>query len=325
MFNRYWREYPWLLQLLLFVLMIFILAGFFLKVVAPLTVSLLTQVQGLDLRELSKESPKPVVRAALIWQALSSIAIFALPSLLFAYQATPHFRSYLGLRRPGRSVHWGWVSLLMLGAMPLMLQLQALMRMLDLGIEDNSKLTEAMLRMESFPEFAAVFFVMAIIPAAGEELFFRGIVMRFIARKNGFAPMPYELKEAAPDKSRMVLNVGITAFMFAIMHSSLYGFPSILFAGMLLGFIYYLTGSLWCSILAHLINNGLQIILVYFAPFSPGLKEISETDRLPWMVVLAGLILFIYAANGLWKSRTPLPSGWSNDYLPGEVGPGVIR
>jgi membrane protease YdiL (CAAX protease family) len=188
MFNRYWREYPWLLQLLLFVIMIFILAGFFMKVVAPLTVTLLTDVRNLDLRALSPESPRPMIRAALIWQALSSVAIFTLPSLLFAYQTSPRFRSYLGLVRPGKNIQWVHVVLIMLGAIPLMLQLQAFMRMFDLGVEDNSKLISTLMRMDSFGDFAMVFIIMAMLPALGEELFFRGIVMRFISRKNGFIP-----------------------------------------------------------------------------------------------------------------------------------------
>jgi hypothetical protein len=123
----------------------------------------------------------------------------------------------------------------------------------------------------------------------------------------------------------MFLHVGITGFMFALMHSSLYAFPSILFAGMLLGLIYYLTGSLWCSILAHLINNGLQIIFVYFAQFSPRMKTIAETDQLPWFIVLGGLILFIYSAMQLWKNKTPLPPNWSDDYLPEEQDPGTLN
>jgi len=321
MFNRYWREYPWLLQLLLFVIMIFILAGFFMKVVAPAAMSLFTNVKTFDLRSLSKDSPMPQVHAALTWQALSSIAIFLLPSLLFAYQTTPYVAGYLGFRRPGKKMHWWLVTLLMLGAMPVMLQLQAFMRMADLGTEINDRLTDALLRMHTFGDFLGVFFVMAVLPALGEELFFRGIVMRFIAKKNGFAPPQQPAATpAAPGRHerRMFLHIGITAVMFALMHSSVYGFPSILLAGFLLGLVYYLTGSLWCSILAHLVNNGLQIILVYISAASPTLKKAAETDQLPWAVVIAGLALLIFALRRLWQNRTPLPPGWTSDYAPGE-------
>jgi membrane protease YdiL (CAAX protease family) len=317
MFNRYWRDYPWPLQLLLFVLMIFILAGFFMKVVAPGAMSLFTDVRSFDLQAITPESPMAEIRAALTWQALSSIAIFLLPSLLFAYQTTPHMGSYLGLRRPGKKLHWGLVTLLMLGAMPLMLQLQAWMRMANLGTETHQQLTEALLRMQTFGDFAGVFFVMAILPALGEELFFRGVVLRFLARRNNLLPQRPGLRQG----SRMLMPIGISALMFAILHSSVYGFPSILMAGVLLGLIYYLTGSLWCCILAHLLNNGLQIILVYLSQGTPALKKAAETDQLPWLVVLMAMVLFIFALRRLWQERTPLPPDWTADYLPDEPIP----
>jgi membrane protease YdiL (CAAX protease family) len=117
------------------------------------------------------------------------------------------------------------------------------------------------------------------------------------------------------------MPIGISALMFAILHSSVYGFPSILMAGVLLGLIYYLTGSLWCCILAHLLNNGLQIILVYLSQGTPALKKAAETDQLPWLVVLMAMVLFIFALRRLWQERTPLPPDWTSDYMPDEPRP----
>ncbi len=322
MLNRYWREYPLLVQMLLFVIMIFVLAGFAIKVVMPVAVHWLTGIQGLDLQQLTKESHPGEIRAALLWQGLFSISIFLVPSLLFTYQTTPHMQHYLGLRKPASSRHWILTALLILGAMPVMLQLQALMRMIDFGADAaalqaaNDRLTEAFLQMPAPGDLIHVFLVMAILPAVGEELFFRGIIMRFIAKRNRRLFADKADAAGSPGRnSGMLLAIGVTAILFALMHSSMYGFLSIFFAGFILGLVYYLTGSLWCSILAHLINNGLQIVLVYFSRSNTTLTHMGEADLLPWGIVIFGIFIAAGALYLLWKNRTPLAPGWTDDYL----------
>jgi hypothetical protein len=36
-----------------------------------------------------------------------------------------------------------------------------------------------------------------------------------------------------------------------------------MFLGMLLGYMFYITGSLWMSILMHFVNNG-SVVLIYY-------------------------------------------------------------
>ncbi len=319
MLNRYWREYPLLVQMLLFVVMIFVLAGFFINVVMPFTIYLFAGTQGIDMQLLTKESHPGEIRAALLWQGLFSMSIFLIPSLLFTYQTTPHRQAYLGLRKPASSAHWILTSLLILGAMPVMLQLQVVLRTIDFGADAaamqaaNDRLTEAFLNMSGPGDFISVFLVMAVLPAVGEELFFRGIIMRFIAKRNRpfFADKPM----SSGRSNGMLLTISITAVLFALMHSSVYGFPSILLAGFILGLVYYLTGSLWCSILAHLINNGLQIVLVYFSRNNTTLMHMGEAEHLPWGIVISGFFIAAAALYLLWKNRTPLAPGWTDDYL----------
>ena len=103
------------------------------------------------------------------------------------------------------------------------------------------------------------------------------------------------------------------------MHSNPYGMLSIFLAGLLLGGIYYLTGSLWCSIAAHACYNGLQIFLTYAAKASPTLKVIEETSSVPLSWVITGTIVFASVFYLMWKNRTPLPNNWSEDYTPEEL------
>ncbi len=322
MLNRYWREYPLLVQMVLFVIMIFILAGFFIKVVMPVTVHLFTGIRKFDIQLLTKESHPAEIRAGLISQVLVSLSIFLLPSLLFVYHTTPHVRTYLGLRKPTLYTHWILTVLLILGAMPLMLQIQALMKGIDFG-EDTAavqaasdRLSEALLQMSGPGDLVFVFLGMAVLPAIGEELFFRGIIMRFLAKRNRyFFGNDTGVTTPSGRSKSMFFTISITAVFFTLVHSSVYGMPSILFAGFILGLVYYLTGSLWCSILAHLINNGLQIILIYFSRNNTTLTRIGEADQLPWWLVVSGFFVAGTALYLLWQKRTPLAPGWTDDYL----------
>ncbi len=132
----------------------------------------------------------------------------------------------------------------------------------------------------------------------GEEMFFRGVLMRFAKKKS----------------ANMLFPVLSTAALFALVHFNIYGFVSIFLAGILLAVIYNLTGSLWCSILAHLFFNGFQIILSYTSNNSPALKAYMENTNIPNYLVVSGLILFCISFYLLLKNKTPLPLDWTNDF-----------
>ncbi len=117
----------------------------------------------------------------------------------------------------------------------------------------------------------------------------------------------------------MAFPIGITALMFALVHFSVYGFVPIFISGVLLGLVYYLTGSLWCSILFHLLNNGLQIVAVYVGKTNPTVDKIIEGNTVPAYLLIGGLFLFIGSFYLLWKNRTPLPADWAIDFTKEEL------
>src|SRR5215216_4323934 len=123
MFNRYWRSYPWWMQLIQLIILIGVLFFFF---VSGIGYVLITQVVGLSLSgiaEINSSSPTNVLQAAFVLQVLFQLGVFLVPPLLFAYFTHPRPKQYLGLRAPGKPIHWLLVIALMLGAMPLFLQL----------------------------------------------------------------------------------------------------------------------------------------------------------------------------------------------------------
>ncbi len=129
------------------------------------------------------------------------------------------------------------------------------------------------------------FFVISVIPAFSEELFFRGFLLKTLNRMMGTH-----------------LAIWVSAFLFSALHFQVLGFFSRLALGGLLGYLAIRGKNLWLAIAAHFIHNFLQLILVWWALFSGEKKvaELSEANvNVPvWLALLSligtiGLILAI--------------------------------
>lgn len=296
---RYFRTYPWALQFLLFILMIFTMASFgrfCLQVLLP-------KIYGVSfatvLQQVTPSSGRQVIHAALATQGVLSICLFMLPPLLFANLTHPRPFGYLGLTTPWQPLHILLSILAIVGAMPVFVTIETLISRLNLGADVKAQqeaaetIQRAFLDMPSLADFFSTFTVMAIIPAIGEELFFRGVLMRFTRQKT----------------RNMVVPFIFTSVIFALSHSNYYGMLSIFLAGALLASLYYLTGSLWCGIVAHLVFNGAQVIACYINPGTP-----AGDNSIHWGMAAGGLALFTAAFYLLWKTKKPLNPNWYKDF-----------
>lgn len=303
MFNRYWREFPWMLQVFQFTIMVFIFFGFA-GVISAMLLPRLTGFQAAEIISIAEGMTRQQANAMLLMQLIVASCAFLIPPFLFSYITHPRPKWYLGLRTPGKPVQWGLVVLTMLGAMPVMISLGNWISHFDFGPavkaaqEQDELRMKGLLNMPTFGDFLKTFLVLAILPGLSEELFFRSILMRFSAQKI----------------RNIIFPIIISAVLFAWSHTNLYGLPSIFLAGMLLGGIYYLTGSIWCSVLAHMLNNGLQIILMYMANSSGAMKTAMDSNELPLYFPVTGLLVFAVSFYLLWKNRTPLPANWTDDF-----------
>ncbi len=310
MFNRYWRDYPWFLQLVQFIILTFVMFSFFVLGLGTVVVPMLTGYRLEQVATISSESPFLLRQAALLWQFLYSLGTFLIPPLLFAYVTHPRPSTYLGFRKPGKSVHWIIVPLLMLGLMLVMLQMSHWIELLPFWSEATraeadrmEKTTMALTEMPSALEYLKILSLMALLPALGEELFFRGVLLRFAARKS----------------TTMVLPILLSALMFAFVHLNTFGLIPIFLAGVVLALIYYWTGSIWLSILAHFLNNGLQITLMYLSEHVPSFASLKDANEIPMPLFAAGLVLAAFTLWWLWRERTPMPNSWSEDFTPEEL------
>lgn len=102
--------------------------------------------------------------------------------------------------------------------------------------------------------------ILAILPAIGEEMTFRGVLQSFFRRNRHLA-------------------VWMTAFIFSFIHFQFYGFIPRMLLGALLGYALVWTDNLIYSITMHATNNMMAVLLFYIATFVLQLPD-GELDYL---------------------------------------------
>ncbi len=177
------------------------------------------------------------------WGLVVSQALFiAAPPLLAARWFFLDRRSLFPLRRPGAAALIGTV----LGTLALnyLLTLAAAWQETILRTpEPFRRFYEDILEYHGRGDFVVMLVVFAVIPAACEELLFRGFLQIGFVR----------LFESAP---RGILA---GALVFAAFHLNPFIFPGVFVLGGYLGFLAHRTGSLIPAILCHGLNNCLSI------------------------------------------------------------------
>jgi hypothetical protein len=236
-------------------------------------------------------------------QSLASIGTFLIPPLLFAWLKFPG-GDYLKVRR-STSVSFVLLGILiLLSATPFIDFTYQMNRLLTFpeslseweqsmkeSSEANEKLTLLFLHAEDLTALLANMIVLAVIPALGEELMFRGAGM----------PLMREWTK------NWHVAIWITAFFFSFVHMDVYGFLPRFLLGVLLGYLFVWTGSLWVPIVAHAFNNGAQVLLVYLHEHGMIDYDIRDESQLPAYVVIIFSVLcigFIYALRKLVLRRS---------------------
>lgn len=144
--------------------------------------------------------------------------------------------------------------------------------------EDAAKsATEALTNVTSPAYFLISFLVIAIIPALGEELLFRGIIQN-------------KLWEA----SNIHVAIWVTGILFGVIHMQFYGVIPRILLGVIFGYLYYWSGTLWIPILAHFINNGFTLFVLYLNNIGELSYDI-ESQEVPLSMVLPFAIIFLAA------------------------------
>ena len=199
------------------------------------------------------------VRSLKLMQLVQSVAMFVLPPILLAYVGSDKPTAFLHFNRKVNPIHIGLVVVFMMLIVPAINLLTSINQQLVLpkifaGIEAQlkatelqlAKFTEQMLSVRTIGALGFNIFLIAIIPAFGEELFFRGAIQGIFRQK-------------------MSVRIAIwsTAVIFSAIHLQFYGFFPRMFIGAFFGYLLFWSESLWFPIVAHFTNNLLAILFYY--------------------------------------------------------------
>jgi membrane protease YdiL (CAAX protease family) len=129
--------------------------------------------------------------------------------------------------------------------------------------------------------------VIAIIPAIGEELLFRGILQRNISFWTG----------------SVHVGIWVAAALFSAIHVQFLGFFPRMLLGALFGYLYVWSGTIWVPMLAHFVNNGFTVLMVYLHQQKMTTLDIESTQSIPIAgaltagIITTGLLYYFKTIN----------------------------
>lgn len=231
------------------------------------------------------ENPNPSIPYSIgalkIFQICQAIGLFIAPGFLVAAYFSAKPFDYLGFKKVNG--YTAFLSILVIiaafPAINLLSSLNDLVPLPQMMIEMEEKaqvLTKAFMQVNGIGGVMINVFMIAILPAVGEELIFRGILQKLFTELTGKA----------------LWGILISAALFSAMHLQFQGFIPRFALGVLFSYLLLWTGSLWLPIIAHFINNLIAIIgyaLIYKGTIPPETESVGGLS-LMWPLGIVSII-----------------------------------
>jgi uncharacterized protein len=269
-------------------LSLFLLAILGFSLVGTLLAMLLAYANGLNISDLmnglTENSPigeRNTIRFVLL---LNHFFSFLIPSMFltwFLYKKD--WANFLTLEKMPSMQNTVLGILILIVALPFVQYTFALNKMMPLpewmhSAENNTEiLIKALLKTDYTYEIFLNVFVIALIPAVGEELVFRGVVQQ---------------------KVMQLLNnnhhvaIWLTSGIFSAIHLQFEGFFPRMILGAVLGYLFYYTKNIWVAIIAHFFNNASQVVA--YQAFKDKKTSVDlENIEVPWVAGLVSLAMVL--------------------------------
>jgi len=289
------QEFPAYLKLLTFAIIIFLSLIF----IMMLGLIIAYPFWGTDILEkmtnIETFVNSDVIAFAKYFQIVSQFGIFIIPPILFAFLDGRNIGAYLKINFRPAIKTMILASCLIFAAVPLInflaeinrqMKFPAFMSDIEQWMRTSeakaTQLTDAFLNVSTAGGFFINIFMIAVIPAIGEEFLFRGILQPLFHK--WFRNVHFA--------------VIFSAFIFSFIHIQFYGFLPRLFMGILLGYVFVLSGSLWIPILVHFVNNFTAVLISFVT--NNNIKNTFETIGtgksaiLPVLLSISLTGIFIY-------------------------------
>lgn len=158
------------------------------------------------------------------------------------------------------------------------------------SMEDAAaRLTEALVTMNTPLDLLYMTLIVAVLPAIGEELMFRGIVQRLISQQ-------FHSYHA---------GIWISAFLFSALHFQFFGFFPRLLLGAIFGYLLVYSGNIIYPMIGHFINNFTSLIFAYLIQHGMISADIDALgSEQEWVYIMPGLAISAFLFYLLWKHRS---------------------
>jgi uncharacterized protein len=240
----------------------------------------------------------------MLFQALVSFFMFVLAPLFLIQSSGYTLGNFLNWKQ------WPWLPLILLSGLLVILIMPANSIIISWnagfdfpasmqGFENWAKaketeaaeLTKLLAKFGSISELLIGLLVIAVIPAIGEELVFRGVVQRQLHRWSGNGHVA----------------VWVAAIIFGAIHVQFYGFLPRTILGALFGYLYLWSGHISIPIVAHFVNNGFTVFLLYLHQNKLVDFDVDSTDSMPFYTVILSILASAAALYYLYKKFTDMP------------------
>jgi membrane protease YdiL (CAAX protease family) len=233
------------------------------------------------------------IRVLKYFQVVQSIGLFIVPPIILAWLFHGRIVEYLYLKRNTTSTSIFLVAVLVFISLPSINFigewntrmefpefLAGLERWMKNAEENAAELTEAFLKVETTGGLLFNLFMIAFLPAIGEELLFRGVIQRIFTNWTRSHHW----------------GIWISAILFSALHIQFYGFVPRMLLGVLFGYLLVWSGSMWLPIVAHFFNNGFAVVAMYLVDknvLNPAVEEIGATTGSRYAAILSLALVFL--------------------------------
>jgi membrane protease YdiL (CAAX protease family) len=214
-------------------------------------------------------------------QILQTTGIFIIPAILSAFLFSKKPWSYLCFEKVKFQtiLKTFIIVLISLPAINLLASINQLIPMSDWMVEMERKaeaITKAFLLTDSIWAYLVNILMIAILPAVGEELIFRGILQRRLVEYT---------------RSRWV-GILLAAALFSAIHMQFQGFIPRFALGVAFGYLLEVTGSIWVPIAAHFFNNAIATTGYMLMGMGAADKRIENIGGITdlWILGLVSLV-----------------------------------
>jgi len=252
-----------------------------------------SMINGIDMSDPAS------VRMLKFFQVFQTLGLFIAPSLLIAWLMQGNIFQYLKLRWPVNFSLAILVIILVFVLNPFINFLGNLNTEMHFpgwlgGVEKwmrdaedaAQKLTEAFLKVDNVGGLLFNLFMIAVLPAIGEEFLFRGVIQKILTALT----------------RNQHWGIWLSAALFSALHLQFFGFVPRLLLGAMFGYLLVWSGSIWLPILAHFINNAGAVIALYLVDkgiINSSVEEFGAGIEY-WYYVLPSLVIGITI---LWTIR----------------------